>query len=354
MIVKNEEKCIERCLNYMKDHIDYWVICDTGSTDSTVEIIQKTMEGISGEVLHHPWQDFATNRNLGIEAARSKADYTLIMDADDSLIVNDASTFDNLVADAYRMKIRHGIIEYYRPQLMSNSIPFCYRGVLHEYIELPAICDYQPIDGCYIQTSYDGARSKNPNKFQDDCKVLERALIDDPDNSRYVFYLAQSYRDCGNNLKCIENYEKRAEMGGWVEEVFVSLIEAAKAKEMEKFSTFDIEVSYLRAAYCNSNRAGEAYHSLARFFRLNGNFNKAYCYAKEAAKLPRPREGLFVDYQCYNYKILDEISVSGYYLSHYKECEAICNDLLKSSLPEWERPRIETNLKFAQEKLNQS
>ena len=41
MIVKDEEHCIERCLESMYKHIDTWVICDTGSTDKTKEVIQK-------------------------------------------------------------------------------------------------------------------------------------------------------------------------------------------------------------------------------------------------------------------------------------------------------------------------
>ena len=40
MIVKNESAVIKRCLDSVKEIIDYWVIIDTGSTDDTKEIIQ--------------------------------------------------------------------------------------------------------------------------------------------------------------------------------------------------------------------------------------------------------------------------------------------------------------------------
>ena len=40
MIVKNEEKVIERCLESVYKYLDYWVICDTGSIDKTKRIIK--------------------------------------------------------------------------------------------------------------------------------------------------------------------------------------------------------------------------------------------------------------------------------------------------------------------------
>ena len=40
MIVKNEEKIIERMLNSVVRILDFFIIIDTGSTDRTIEIIQ--------------------------------------------------------------------------------------------------------------------------------------------------------------------------------------------------------------------------------------------------------------------------------------------------------------------------
>jgi glycosyltransferase involved in cell wall biosynthesis len=63
MIVKNEEQDIQRCLDSVKDHIDYWVISDTGSEDNTKQLIQEIMDGhgIPGELHDHNWKDFSTN-----------------------------------------------------------------------------------------------------------------------------------------------------------------------------------------------------------------------------------------------------------------------------------------------------
>lgn len=345
MIVKNEENCISKCLNSVKPYIDHWIICDTGSTDNTTQVIQELMSDVPGEILHHEWKDFSTNRNLGIAESKNKADYTLIIDADDHLIVEDENAFNNLDKDYYKLKIKHGNLEYYRPQLLKNSIDFKYKGVLHEYIDVQSN-SYSNLEGCYIQTSFSGGRSKNPNKFQDDAKVFEEALKLDPNNSRYVFYLAQSYRDYGNLTKAIENYDKRALMGGWIEETFISLFESAKCKEKLMFPMFDIETSYLKAYYCNPLRA-EPLYSLSKYFRLNNNLNKAYCYAKEGLKINKPKEGLFIQNDCYEWRLYDELAISSFYMGHKDEGKLSCEKILDlPNIPPQDKLRIVKNYSF--------
>src|SRR5580704_1601575 len=50
MIVKNESRVIQRCLDSVKHIIDYWVIVDTGSTDGTQNVIKDFMKDIPGDL----------------------------------------------------------------------------------------------------------------------------------------------------------------------------------------------------------------------------------------------------------------------------------------------------------------
>jgi glycosyltransferase involved in cell wall biosynthesis len=56
MIVKNESHIIAETLRCLKEKIrfQYWVICDTGSTDGTQQIIQETLKDIPGELHEVP------------------------------------------------------------------------------------------------------------------------------------------------------------------------------------------------------------------------------------------------------------------------------------------------------------
>jgi glycosyltransferase involved in cell wall biosynthesis len=91
MIIKNEENVIERSLRAMLPHVQCWSIVDTGSTDSTKEIIHSmTAEyGRPGTLYQRPWVNFEHNRNEALLLAKDKACYTLFIDADEELIFED-------------------------------------------------------------------------------------------------------------------------------------------------------------------------------------------------------------------------------------------------------------------------
>ena len=79
---------IRRCLDSVRPIIDHWVIVDTGSTDGTQDIIREHLRDLPGELHERPWRDFAHNRSEALELARGKSDYTLIIDADDTLEIS--------------------------------------------------------------------------------------------------------------------------------------------------------------------------------------------------------------------------------------------------------------------------
>ena len=60
MIVKNETANLERCLSAVIDHIDCWVIGDTGSTDGTQDFIRGffAARNMPGELHELPVRQF--------------------------------------------------------------------------------------------------------------------------------------------------------------------------------------------------------------------------------------------------------------------------------------------------------
>ena len=74
MIVKNESKVILRLLSSVRQIIDTYCICDTGSTDNTVELIQNYFNqyNIQGKIISEPFQNFAFNRNVAFNHAKNQ------------------------------------------------------------------------------------------------------------------------------------------------------------------------------------------------------------------------------------------------------------------------------------------
>ncbi|SEB13726.1 Glycosyl transferase family 2 [Thiothrix caldifontis] len=354
MIVKNESKVITRCLNSVKDKIDYWVISDTGSTDGTQQIIRDyfAQHNIDGILIENEWRDFAHNRNIALEHARDKADYILIMDADDCLMAADDFQFGNLTADSYNLNIRYNELQYANLKLISTRLPWKWQGVLHEYLETNTPFTNEILQGDYfIRASTEGARSNDPNKYQNDANVLIKALQNEPNNTRYRFYLAQSYRDAGNAEAAIEHYQQRAAMGGWAEEAWYSLFEIARLKEQCDHPSEEIINAYIKAYEYRPQRAESLYH-LARYLRIHNRFALAYPYALVAANTSIPKDILFVLPEVYRWKAKDELAVIAYWIEHYQECMDLCDNLLSDpELPAEERSRIQQNLQFAADKL---
>ncbi len=80
MIVKDEERTLERCLKAAKPLVDDIIIADTGSTDRTVEIARQ----MGAAVYPFTWvDDFSAARNFALE--KSDGDWNLVLDADETV-----------------------------------------------------------------------------------------------------------------------------------------------------------------------------------------------------------------------------------------------------------------------------
>lgn len=355
MIVKNEAHVIARCLASVRLLIDRWLIVDTGSTDGTQELIRKFMAGIPGELVERPWKDFGHNRSEAIALARERAEYLFIIDADEVLEAPAGFQWPALTGDAYALRHGHGSIEYWRPSLIATRLPWRYVGVLHEYLESGTGAEHRaaPIEGPRVLGHYDGGRSRigAREKYARDAQVLEAALKADPDNARYAFYLAQSYRDSDQPEKAIEVYRRRAQMGGFAEEVWYALYEIALLSEKLSMAPALIVDRYLDAYDKRPTRA-EPLVQLARYCRERERWGNAQLFAERAMAIAKPADILFIDAACYDWRGQDEYSIACYWLGDYAESARAAEQLLASGkLPADQRERVMKNLDFAREKL---
>lgn len=355
MIVKNEAHVIARCLASVRPFVDAWVVVDTGSTDGTQDLVRRLLADLPGELHERPWKDFGRNRSEAIELARGHGDYLFTIDADEVLQLPDGFERPALGTDAYALRVAYGDVRYDRVCLIDARLPWRWVGVLHEYLECGRPVERPLLAGPVVQVHSDGARSQQDVqvKYAQDARVLEAALRDEPDNTRYVFYLAQSYRDSGQHESALACYERRAAMGGWDEEVWFSLYSAALLAERLGRPAGEVIERYLRAYEYRPRRGGEALGQLARYCREAQRYPAARLFAAQAMATALPDgDGLFVEQSWYRWRCRDEFAVASYWAGDPAGCRRECLALLADpALPAEQSVRVRANLDFAERQL---
>lgn len=368
MIVKDEEDTIKRCLTAVAPFIKYWIIVDTGSSDNTKEIIRQTMDelAVPGELHERPWVNFEVNRTESLRLAEGKCDYRWIIDADDTFTVDSTNInpFAGLdtTPDCYQILYRLNALQYHRAQIVKSNQNWIYKGVLHEYLHLdePNKQILQtPVPHCKVIADISPLKraSSLEEKYSKDAEILEKALIDEPTNDRYMFYLAQSYRDSEQIDKAIEAYGKRIAMGGWEEEIYYSMYMIAKLNEKKGEDAEKVANLYLKAWEYRPSRLEAVFHTM-RKLREQKRFLVAFALGDVAIKTKGTTDILFLEPEIWQWRLLDEYSLAAYYIGNpdisLEKTQAIVNAPFFKDIPPDERERVNKNLEFykrgAQEK----
>ena len=361
MIVKNESRIIHRLLESVSNVIDAYCICDTGSTDDTIQIINDFFKerGIPGKITCEPFRDFAHNRSFSLKQCESMAvDYILLLDADMIFqLGSGVSPLDfkrGLTQVAYHMYQGTDSFYYKNARIVKNNIGASYWGVTHEYLKTPEGTHYGLIEKSRAFINDVGDGGSKSDKFERDIRLLLKGLEDNPNNDRYTFYLANSYRDHGDNDLAIDYYKKRIDIGGWPEEVWHSYYSIGKCYKAK--GDMINAVHWWMDAYQFFPKRIENLYEIVSYYRQIGKNQIAYMFyimaLKQALLNPNP-DYLFLQRDVYDYKLDYEFSIIGYYcnVDNY-DMTRICTKVLNCKNSEWNVVRnVMSNYKFYSKRL---
>jgi glycosyltransferase involved in cell wall biosynthesis len=204
MIVKNEARCLARCLHSIKRVVDEIAIVDTGSSDDTVKIAAE----FGGKVSHFDWtDDFSAARNFALDQAGG--DWVLVLDADEfasEALADEIHEFIGNRPAIGRLKI---VSDFRRNGHTLRSQSFVsrlfprgprFQGRIHEQIvsSLPRIDLRGELwhDG-YLETQ----------KSDRNTKLLLAELEREPDNAYLLYQLAIEYsslEQTENAFQCLQ------------------------------------------------------------------------------------------------------------------------------------------------------
>lgn len=345
MIVRNEAHIIQELLDSVAPYVSSWVIVDTGSDDGTQDVIRNDMArlGIPGELHERPWRDFGHNRSEALALARGHGDYIWVIDADD--LVVGTPDFSRLSADAYLLHYRESSARYWRRQLFRDGLRWRYVGVVHERAVCADSWSQGRLEGDYhIESRRLGSRNSDPQKYARDRDLLLADVERNPDNTRTVFYLARSYFDLGDYGNARKWFARRADMGGWAEEVYFSMFKVADCMWLLHEQWPHVQDAYLRAWEFRPTRA-EPLHAIAVKYRLDRRYQLGYLFAQHAAAISVPEgDELFVFFDVYAWRAVDEQAVCGSWIGKHREAVELCRRLLaRCDLPNDDRKRVARN-----------
>ena len=201
LIVRDEERFLPGCLDFLAGKVDEVIIVDTGSRDRTVEIGEES----GARILHHVWaDDFAQARNIALDAASSS--WILYIDADERLSLPGGGMVGAYVdptaaACLVRFKPKSGYTRYLEWRIFRNDPRIRFEGRIHESM-VRSIQDVASSDGLKIvrtpvQIDHLGYDGDQAHKHPRNLPLLEACVRENPDRIYYWYHLAETLAALG-------------------------------------------------------------------------------------------------------------------------------------------------------------
>lgn len=369
-IVKNESKVILKMLESVLPIIDYWHIVDTGSNDGTQDIIKNFFneKNIPGHLTEIVWKDFSTSRNEALKGLIGKVDWGFWIDADEIVEYSDLFQKDRLAqklkdSDGCFLTTNYNNLQYKRMNFFKIKSDWEWFGPVHEYLKndnknsvITFFEDCKVLVGKHFGNSWTSQNLKQ--KYEKYIDILKNYITENPhqDNSRWVFYLAQSYKDTGAPEyydDVIKWYNERLKLEGYTEEKYISQLNISKFKLISnKYSKEEVLCSFLNCTMYNPDRI-EHFEWIIEYYQkdvVNKNWELAYLYSSYAIKKSFKPHFMFVNTSLYNWKIFDLHCMSCFYTGRKKEMKEIgliLEEALKNNkVPDEFINRVTNNLKF--------
>jgi len=338
LIVKNEEHCLEECLQSIKPIADEIIIVDTGSTDATVEISKK----FTDKIFEFVWiNDFSAARNLA--KSKTSGDWIFLIDADEVLNfeeyplilnalknsnveayicitknfdfnVNAVNWHKNKTAADFRLcKSAGGWFPSEKIRLFRNRTDYRFYGRIHEMLDEKLLsnkiadADFFIYHYGYLYSKLDNKKySKKLEHYEklNELKYLEQRDIKScyelakqkrvmnkfaESEKLYLECIKKKYRiaDCYNDLSALHLAQNNFEQAEWalkkILEIDPENISALNnyASLLYKKKEYDLAIEKLRKIINKKQDHINAYYNLAVIYQeLRDYINAEQCYLR--------------------------------------------------------------------------
>lgn len=274
MIVKDEGKTLERCLNSVKSFINEIIIVDTGSKDNTVEIAKK----FNAKIYKFKWiDDFSAARNFAFSKATS--DYIMWLDGDDfineddikkieSLLSNMDSSYDYISAEYILARNSEGKVStsLRRNRIVKRQSAFLWVGNVHEYLA---------VYGKGLEGNFSIEHGKVKEYTDRNLQIFKTM---EKNNKKFtprdIYYYANELFDNGYYKESINQYNKFIDTKeGWIEDIKGAYLKIIRALNLinDKDKIVDVAFESLKI----DTPTAEIACSLGEYYFEKENYNQA-------------------------------------------------------------------------------
>jgi glycosyltransferase involved in cell wall biosynthesis len=273
VICKNEEDSIGTLLESVKgDLFNEIIVVDTGSTDSTLDILKSY--GVTIE--HFEWiNDFSAARNYSFSKANS--DYVMWLDSDDHIKPKDYQKLLELKNKLHESPIWLLKYEYAHDEFGKSICSFFRERIVRRDLNMKwqqPIHEYMPLSDSFKQVDIEVHHNKKDLHTSRNVSILEKIVEENPNFARNIYYLGKEYFDSGEFDKGCDLLEKFLDMpDAWGENKYGALIRLSEYRMTNKENGEARE--YLHRAIQVDPLKAKAYYHLGDIALGEGDFYTA-------------------------------------------------------------------------------
>jgi predicted O-methyltransferase YrrM len=292
IMVKNGGPQFEQMLLDNIPFFDRWTILDTGSTDDTINIINRILVGKKkGNLYQEPFINFRDSRNRCLDLAGTSCKFTTMLD-DTYVITGNLRNFLNEVrgdqcSNSFTLYIKSDDTIYGSNRIIKTETKLRYVHRIHEVItDKNNINIVIPNEVSFINDRrFDYMEKRTMERKQLDLKLLYEEVDDNPHDPRAYYYLAQTYNLLEDYENSYKYFLKRSSFtnSGFIQERVDSLFEAGRLANFKLNKPWTECLALYEQCYKLDESRPEALYFIGiHYYVVDNDYNKAYIYFKKA------------------------------------------------------------------------